>query len=57
MQDIQEYGAWRTSIATALEAYRAALAGLGIQQLGRLHPAAVLFQRRGDAFAPRTILL
>ena len=30
MQDIQEYGAWRASIATALEAYRAALAGCDV---------------------------
>jgi hypothetical protein len=30
MQDIQEYGAWRASIAAALEAYRAALAGCDV---------------------------
>ncbi len=48
MQDIQEYGAWRASIATALEAYRAALAGCDVLDAAATQRAAQAAARVRD---------
>jgi len=48
MQDIQEYGAWRASIAAALEAYRAALAGCDVLDAAATQRAAQAAARVRD---------
>ena len=48
MQDIQEYGAWRASIATALEQYRAALAGCDVLDAAATQRAAQAAARVRD---------
>ena len=48
MQDIQEYGAWRTSIATALEQYRAALGGCDVLDAAATQRAAQAAARVRD---------
>jgi predicted nucleic acid-binding Zn-ribbon protein len=48
MKDIQEYGAWRTSIATALEEYRAALAGCDVLDAAATQRAAQAAARVRD---------
>jgi predicted nucleic acid-binding Zn-ribbon protein len=48
MQDIQEYGAWRASIATALEQYRAALAGCEVLDAAATQRAAQAAARVRD---------
>lgn len=48
MQDIQEYGAWRASIATALEQYRAALAACDVLDAAATQRAAQAAARVRD---------
>jgi hypothetical protein len=48
MQEIQEYGAWRASIALALDAYRAALAGFDVLDAAATQRAAQAAARLRD---------
>jgi hypothetical protein len=48
MQDIQEYGAWRASIAAALDDYRAALAGFDLADAATAQRAAQAAARVRD---------